>query len=249
MNVVIIMNSFSYLYEYNVSIRPSTKKKKRKFDEEDTLEEDYEKDAPETKKLRGLLPLKTKDGIIRQEVEVVDEEPEDQEALGSDQDENETGLNGSEDGNESDASDYTLNDDEGALDVSKPVSTAQLLASRNEVLRQKKIHIGSLSAGLLENPEEKIVNLRSLLKILDEECPEVHWTVKKLGVVSLLEVFKDLLPSYEIKHHENNKEVKCKSLAFILPPITNSNSNVKIIIKLFYENYNNFIIFKPQSNY
>lgn len=45
--------------------------------------------------------------------------------------------------------------------------------------------------------------------MLNETDPEVCVTVKKLTLVSILEVFKDLLPEYEIKHH-NNANVKCK---------------------------------------
>lgn len=85
------------------------------------------------------------------------------------------------------------------IDICKPLSAAHLLATRNEVLRQKKIHIGTLSSGLLENPEEKIMNLKSLLDMLEEETSEIYYTIRKLVVVSLLEVFKDILPSYEIK--------------------------------------------------
>lgn len=102
---------------------------------------------------------------------------------------------------------YSLED--SRVDLSKPISAAQLLTVRNEALRQKKIHIGTLSSGLLENPEEKIMNLKTLLDIMDDETPEVYLTVRKLVIVSLTEVFKDILPSYEIKH-VNNEGVKCK---------------------------------------
>lgn len=99
------------------------------------------------------------------------------------------------------------------FDPSKPVTMADLLASREKVLRQRKIHIGTLSSGLLENPEEKITNLRTLLTIMSDETTEAHFTVRKLAVVSLLEVFKDLLPSYQIKLHDAS-EVKCKKRIF-----------------------------------
>lgn len=74
-----------------------------------------------------------------------------------------------------------------------------MLAKRHEILRQKKIEIGSLSAGLLESPEDKVSNFRNLLNIIDEEVEGVYFTVKKLAVVALLEVFKDILPSYQLK--------------------------------------------------
>lgn len=66
-------------------------------------------------------------------------------------------------------------------------------------MRRKKIEIGSLSAGLLESPEDKVSNFRNLLNIIDEEVEGVYFTVRKLAVVALLEVFKDILPSYQLK--------------------------------------------------
>lgn len=93
-------------------------------------------------------------------------------------------------------------------DFSEPISTIDLLASRNQALQQRKIHIGTLSAGFLENPEEKVTNLKTLLSILDEDIPEIYYTVRKLVIVSLLEIFKDILPAYEIKHI-NLEGVKC----------------------------------------
>lgn len=76
-------------------------------------------------------------------------------------------------------------------------------------MQQRKIDIGLLSAGFLENSEEKVSNLRILLNMIDEDVPEIHYTIKKLVLMSLLEIFKDVLPSYEIKHiHQDG--VKCE---------------------------------------
>lgn len=93
--------------------------------------------------------------------------------------------------------------------ILEPISTIQLLASRNQALYDRKLHIGILSSGFLENPEEKVTNLRTLLNLLDEEIPEIHYSVKKLVIISLLEIFKDILPSYEIKSF-SQEGVKCK---------------------------------------
>lgn len=90
------------------------------------------------------------------------------------------------------------------------------MATRNEKLRKIKIEIGSLCAGLLESPEDKVGNLKSVLNIMNEYIPEVHMTVKKLAAASLLEVFKDLLPSYQIKHNINSDGVKCKSHNYLI---------------------------------
>ena len=79
-----------------------------------------------------------------------------------------------------------------------PISTAELLACREEVLKSRRFKIGLLSSSLLENPELKSANFKILLDLMNEMNPEVYITVRKLATVSLLEVFKDLLPSYNI---------------------------------------------------
>ncbi|KAJ8963515.1 hypothetical protein NQ314_005576 [Rhamnusium bicolor] len=173
--------------------------KKPKMNDDDTLENEYVDnviDSNSGRKVKSLLPIKTKSGVIPQQIleEVKDEE------IQIDEDAEEEEL--------SDKEEFSIQDSE--FDLSQPISATQLLAARNEILRQKKIHIGTLSSGLLENPEEKIMNLKTLFSIMDEETPEVYLTVRKLVIVSLLEVFKDILPSYEIKH-TNNEGVKCDS--------------------------------------
>lgn len=134
--------------------------------------------------MKPLLPIKTKHGVIPQSM--VAEEAE--EELSDDTDESVSG----------ETEEFTFVED---ADAGKPVSTAELLAKRHEVLRNKKIEIGSLSAGLLESPEDKTSNFRNLLNIIDEEVEGVYFTVRKLAVVALLEVFKDILPSYQLKPH------------------------------------------------
>lgn len=52
-------------------------------------------------------------------------------------------------------------------------------------------------------------NFKPLLDMMGEVNPEVKITVRKLVTVSLLEVFKDLLPSYYIKLLDMEK-VTCK---------------------------------------
>lgn len=101
--------------------------------------------------------------------------------------------------------------DDSVIDVTKPVSTAELLACREEILQSRRFKIGILSSGLLENPELKSGNFKILLSLMEEDHPEVYLTVRKLAMVSLMEVFKDLLPSYSIKQI-NQDGVKCMIL-------------------------------------
>lgn len=94
-------------------------------------------------------------------------------------------------------------------DPEAPISTAELLACREEILKSRRFKIGLLSSSVLENPEMKSGNLKILLELMDESNPEVYITVRKLATVSLLEVFKDLLPSYNISQVQP-EGVKCK---------------------------------------
>lgn len=82
------------------------------------------------------------------------------------------------------------------------------MACRKEVLRSKRLQIGLLSSTLLETPEIKCENFKTLLELMEDTNPEVYITVRKLATVSLLEVFKDLLPSYQILHIQQ-EGLKC----------------------------------------
>lgn len=172
---------------------PKAKRRKTNNNDDDTLEQQYEDQEKEEVRLKPLLPIKTNQGIIPQSTIHEDK----------DSDESEQENDQSEDNS---AEEITFEDKQ---DYTKPISAVDLLANRNQVLRDKKIEIGSLSAGLLENPEEKVANFRLLLNYMNENIPEIYFTVKKLATVSLLEVFKDLIPSYQIKPPINDG-VKCK---------------------------------------
>lgn len=169
--------------------------KKRKLQEDDeSLENNYEDqiDDNSSKRVKSLLPIKTDKGLIpQQRIEEITEDTYSDEPVES---ENDDDVENPENIDE----DFTL--EETDIDLSKPISAAQLLVARNESLRQKKIHIGTLSSGLLENPEEKVTNLKTLLSLMDDQTPEVYFTVRKLVIVSLVEIFKDILPDYEIKN-------------------------------------------------
>ena len=84
------------------------------------------------------------------------------------------------------------------LEKTEPISTAELLACREEVLKSRRHTIGILSSGLLEDPELRSINFTKLLDFMEEKNPEVYVTVRKLATVSLFEIFKDILPSYPI---------------------------------------------------
>jgi len=49
---------------------------------------------------------------------------------------------------------------------------------------------------------------------MEKRDPELQITIKKLATLTLLEVFKDLLPSYQLKLDKHDG-VKCKFLEFL----------------------------------
>lgn len=182
----------SYSILNKVRLQPRAKINKRKLEEDDNLEQDYENDESKdfATQFKTLLPIKTKTGIVQRSIEKIDDEENivKEESAQTEQH------------NEDEENDYVFQDND--LDITKPITTAQLLATREEALKLKKLHIGTLSSGLLETPEAKITNFRTLLQILDDTSIEVFSSVRKLAVISLLEVFKDLLPSYQIQIKE-----------------------------------------------
>ncbi|XP_073996350.1 nucleolar complex protein 3 isoform X2 [Rhodnius prolixus] len=188
--------------------RKLLKRKAETQAEEESLENKYEKlyneNAPK-KKVRYLLPIKTKDGVIRRTIEEEDksndlDEPRDVLDIKPEEPKSD------EDDDDDDESDFLVNDKK---DLSKPISVAEMLVWREKAIAQYKYKIGLLASSLLENTQQKILNITRLLEIYDEWHPELQVTLKKLVAISLLEVFRDILPSYQIKH-QDNPNVKLK---------------------------------------
>ncbi|XP_047114636.1 nucleolar complex protein 3 homolog isoform X1 [Schistocerca piceifrons] len=185
----------------NDSHKDVNKRKRVPDDDEREIEDKYEEELlePGNKKTKYLLPIKTKQGIVCrtvEEEEVVNDEDNEKENIPEE-------GKAVEPDSESDGEivlDETVEGD--SLNPNVPVSTAQLIFHRQQLLQKRKFQIGVLSSGLLEAPETKVKNFKVLLEIMEERTPEIRITVCKLACVSLLEVFKDLLPAYQIKHQE-----------------------------------------------
>ncbi|KAL1461686.1 hypothetical protein WDU94_013558 [Cyamophila willieti] len=199
---------------------PHRKKQKLRHDEggdDDGLskyENIYEKDREEDKAFqhtqKKLLPIKTKQGLVDRTMERPEELDleKNEKYIRKKKEKKRKRGEGEEDEEENEheeekeaVTDYVENERRTVLQDDEPVTTAQLMASREGVIQKYKFKIGILASGLLENPEEKTKNLKLLLDIMRSRDPELRITVKKLVILSLMEVFKDLLPSYAIKHH------------------------------------------------
>ncbi|XP_071089504.1 nucleolar complex protein 3 homolog [Haliotis cracherodii] len=81
----------------------------------------------------------------------------------------------------------------------RPLSNVELLVMRSRKLQERKQTIALLATSILENPQENIRRVRELRLMLNEKEPDLYITVRKLVMVSLMEVFKDIVPGYKIR--------------------------------------------------
>nr|XP_046233058.1 nucleolar complex protein 3 homolog [Scatophagus argus] len=136
----------------------------------------------EEKEVVHLLPIKDKTGVIPQSVErVVKMQPEEE-------DEEEDAADGQEDC-----------ENEG-----EPESFAALTPEQREHLRvhkinEKKLRIASLGSVIVSDPYANMKRVKELRGMLMESDPCVAVTVRKLVMVSLMEIFKDIAPTYRIR--------------------------------------------------
>uniref|UniRef100_A0A7M4FLU1 Nucleolar complex protein 3 homolog n=1 Tax=Crocodylus porosus TaxID=8502 RepID=A0A7M4FLU1_CROPO len=79
------------------------------------------------------------------------------------------------------------------------LSTEELLVQRKIKLQEKKTQIAGLASAILSDPENNIKKLKELRVMLMEQDPNVAVIVRKLVLVSLMEIFKDITPSYKIR--------------------------------------------------
>uniref|UniRef100_A0A7N5ZUE1 Nucleolar complex protein 3 homolog n=1 Tax=Anabas testudineus TaxID=64144 RepID=A0A7N5ZUE1_ANATE len=97
--------------------------------------------------------------------------------------------------------------DEGPADEpeeGEPWSLAGLSAAEREQLRaqkinQMKLRIASLGSAIISDPVHNIKRLKELRGMLMESDPCVAVTIRKLVMVSLMEIFKDVAPTYRIR--------------------------------------------------
>ncbi|XP_028821673.1 nucleolar complex protein 3 homolog isoform X2 [Denticeps clupeoides] len=75
----------------------------------------------------------------------------------------------------------------------------QQIELRAQNLVEKKLRIAGLGSAILADPNCNIKKLKELRAMLMETDPLVAVTVRKLVMVSLMEVFKDIVPSYRIR--------------------------------------------------
>ncbi|KAG8240441.1 hypothetical protein J437_LFUL003155 [Ladona fulva] len=241
----VLNRSYSLLKNIRITEKSKPRSTKKKSKNKEVIEDQYEQSLPELhsgKFMKPLLPIKTKHGLVKREIETdVKEEPLSNKVTSKEKEEKE-----SEEESEDDDMEIEL-EEKKEEDLSS-LSTVELIARREEVLNKRKFMIGVLSSGLLENPQEKIKNFKYLLEMMDEKNPEVQLTVKKLATVSILEVFKDILPGYQLKHFESDG-VKLKKDTLILQGYEKTLlTNYKLYLQKL-ERMLNIIVRKKGSTY
>ncbi|XP_047034580.1 nucleolar complex protein 3 homolog [Helicoverpa zea] len=192
-------------------------------DESDSeVEEKYEKEQAErpVKKMRPLLPIKTKEGLQEraEECEDTDSESEEESKPPPKRSKQADQQSDDEDASSDSGMEGTEEDETPAPDGEEKVVTAvELMAARRDKLQHDKLRIGALCSSLLESPEKKLKNLFPILYLMEEKLKDgslnLH-SIRKLATVSAFEVFKDILPEYMIRHQDySNIKLKKDTLA------------------------------------
>lgn len=157
--------------------------KKRKSDVVRSYEKVPRKMArTEEKEVIHLLPIKDKTGVIPQSIErVVEKQQEEEEE-------------------EEDAA-VELDGVEKEAEVASCVemTPAQRERLRGQKLNERKLTIASLASAIVSDPFSSIKRVKELRAMLMEADPSVAVTVRKLLMISLMEVFKDIAPTYRIR--------------------------------------------------
>uniref|UniRef100_U5EWB9 NOC3-like protein n=1 Tax=Corethrella appendiculata TaxID=1370023 RepID=U5EWB9_9DIPT len=178
----------------------ATKRRKQMNEEDenqnvDTLEYEYQQysqiEQNDNGEVKILLPIKTKSGIVSQSATVLEKKESNNQDSKVIVDKNNVDVN------------YKL--DVELTDVTEnkkdSVTTAELLIEREENIQKQKFFIGVTCANILEKPEERIKNISTLLDMLSKtnKSGKVNLLpVRKICIISIVEVFKDIIPEYRI---------------------------------------------------
>uniref|UniRef100_A0A3Q0T398 Nucleolar complex protein 3 homolog n=1 Tax=Amphilophus citrinellus TaxID=61819 RepID=A0A3Q0T398_AMPCI len=79
------------------------------------------------------------------------------------------------------------------------MTPAQRERLRDQKLNERKLTIASLASAIVSDPFSSIKRVKELRAMLMEADPSVAVTVRKLAMISLMEVFKDIAPTYRIR--------------------------------------------------
>lgn len=90
---------------------------------------------------------------------------------------------------------------EAVVPQKNEITTTDLLTEREDEIERQKFLIGVTCASILENPEAKIKSLAMLVDLVPETAQNGKtnmFIIRKLAMISLVEVFKDIVPEYRL---------------------------------------------------
>uniref|UniRef100_A0A3Q4B3N4 Nucleolar complex protein 3 homolog n=1 Tax=Mola mola TaxID=94237 RepID=A0A3Q4B3N4_MOLML len=90
-------------------------------------------------------------------------------------------------------------EEEGELESSAALTPEQREQLRVQKIHERKLHIASLGSAIISAPYTNMKRVKELRGMLMESDPCVAVTVRKLVMVSLMEIFKDIAPTYRIR--------------------------------------------------
>ncbi|CAH1253716.1 NOC3L [Branchiostoma lanceolatum] len=163
-------------------------KKRRKDDQDEVADyeelprKQFRKMETEDRKYLHLLPIKGDRGIIPQMMEKTESDEEDVIEQEEDKEENVEKKSAVK-----------------STTLPETLSEVELLKLKKETLARRKMQIAKLSIRVMDSPQEALSSLKALRVMLNEEDPQVAVTVRKLVMLSLCEVFKDIAPGYHIR--------------------------------------------------
>lgn len=189
------------------SLNPVKKAKKRKPTDEETILEDYEREyhidqdiiESSTGKIKELLPIKTKTGIIPREMQLESEPKKKKVQKEKSEDEDSDHDSFQEDSDEEVLLEDEAEEEEGPAPTA--MTMADLMIHRENELQKQKFKIGIICSGILEQPEDRVKNFGSLFEIMEPRSKDNHpnlLSVRKIAIISAMEVFKDILPDYKL---------------------------------------------------
>ncbi|KAH8020605.1 hypothetical protein HPB51_002554 [Rhipicephalus microplus] len=171
--------------------RPNKRRRAADNDDEPAFEKVPRRSmANDRQSVRVLLPVKTRHGVI-QKTEVLNRK-EDSPVESDEADD------GSASGEDIDEVHETPPVAEESPEDKTPRTAVKSLSDKYRQLQQVKQQIGSMASAIVEDPQDKVGHFKELIALLRNGAPGISHIVQRLAALTLLEVFKDVVPGYAI---------------------------------------------------
>ncbi|GAM19948.1 hypothetical protein SAMD00019534_031230 [Acytostelium subglobosum LB1] len=89
----------------------------------------------------------------------------------------------------------------------KPINEAERFLLSQQTLEETKVQLAQISSKIIENPEKNIALFNNLFAIC---LKQADMTIKKLTVLSMCALFKDIIPGYKINNQLHKEDKKDK---------------------------------------